>query len=74
MIARFAGVLVFIATMAAAQTPAPRDWPVYGGDAGGARFSPLTGITRENVAKLTVAWAYHTGEPAFDLSGNRHSR
>ena len=54
--------------IAAAQTPVPRDWPVYGGDAGGTRFSPLTRITRDNVAKLVVAWAYHTGEPAFDLA------
>jgi len=28
------------------------DWPVYGHDAGGMRFSPLTQITRENVAQL----------------------
>jgi quinoprotein glucose dehydrogenase len=54
--------------IAAAQTPDPHDWPVYGGDAGGARFSPLARITRDNVAKLVVAWAYHTGEPAFDLA------
>jgi quinoprotein glucose dehydrogenase len=65
---RFACVWLLLATIVAAQTPAPRDWPVYGGDAGGTRFSPLARITRENVAKLVVAWAYHTGEPAFDLA------
>jgi quinoprotein glucose dehydrogenase len=69
MNARFAApLLVFCCAIAAAQTPAPRDWPVYGGDAGGSRFSPLARITRDNVAKITVAWAYRTGEPAFDLS------
>lgn len=37
-------------------------WPVYGGDAGGARFSPLTQITRDNVGRLEVAWTFHTGD------------
>ena len=61
-------LLVVCCAIAGAQAPAPRDWPVYGGDAGGARFSPLARITRDNVAKLVVAWRYHTGEPVFDLS------
>jgi len=42
---------------------APRDaseWPAYGGDPGGSRFAPLARITRENVARLEVAWTYHT--------------
>src|SRR5918993_3723321 len=54
--------------IAAAQAPIAHDWAVYGGDAGGTRFSPLARITRDNVAKLIVAWAYHTGEPPFDLA------
>jgi len=44
-------------TLAAA--PAPTDWPAYGKDAGGARFSPLTQITPANVGQLQVAWTYH---------------
>jgi quinoprotein glucose dehydrogenase len=42
---------------------APRtasEWPSYGGDPGGSRFAPLAQITRENVARLEVAWTYHT--------------
>ena len=38
------------------------EWPVYGHDAGGARYSPLKQINVENVSKLTRAWTYHTGE------------
>jgi len=38
------------------------DWPVYGGDAGGARWSPHAQIDRANVAKLAVAWSIHTGD------------
>ena len=40
----------------------PGDWPAYGGDAGGSRFSPLTQVHRGNVAALRVAWTFHTGE------------
>jgi len=53
-----------------ASLQAPGDWPVYGRDPGGARFSPLTQITRANVAQLQVAWTYHTG--LLDMSGRRH--
>lgn len=62
-------VLGIVLALAApdAQAPSAREWPVYGGDAGGSRFSPLARITRDNVSKLSVAWQYHTGEPAFDL-------
>ncbi|MGH7533873.1 MAG: pyrroloquinoline quinone-dependent dehydrogenase, partial [Gemmatimonadales bacterium] len=40
------------------------EWPAYGGDPGGQRFSPLTEITPANVGRLEVAWTYHTGELA----------
>nr|MDQ3045231.1 PQQ-binding-like beta-propeller repeat protein [Chloroflexota bacterium] len=39
------------------------EWPAYGHDALGSRFSPLSEINRSNVGRLTVAWTYHTGEP-----------
>lgn len=45
------------------QGPAPNDqWPAYGGDPGGNRFSTLTDITPANVAGLEPAWTYRTGE------------
>lgn len=37
------------------------DWPHYGGDEGGGRFSPLTQINKGNVARLELAWQYRTG-------------
>ena len=48
----------------ASQSP---DWPAYGRDRGGERFSPLRSIHRGNVARLAVAWEYSTGEagPSF---------
>ncbi|MCU1260780.1 MAG: quinoprotein glucose dehydrogenase, partial [Bryobacterales bacterium] len=39
-----------------------QDWPVYGGDAGGTRYSPLKQINRTNIATLKPAWTYHTGD------------
>ena len=61
--------LLLVASLQA-PPPATGDWPSYGRDPGGARFSPLTQITRANVAGLQVAWTYHTGMP--DLTGMGH--
>jgi quinoprotein glucose dehydrogenase len=46
------------------------DWPTYGGDPGGTRYSTLKQIDRANITKLRVAWTYHTGalEPKTDLN------
>jgi quinoprotein glucose dehydrogenase len=38
------------------------DWPVYGGNASGTHYSPLSQINRGNVKSLRVAWTYDTGE------------
>jgi quinoprotein glucose dehydrogenase len=42
------------------------DWPHYGGDLGGSRFSPLAQINRDNVDQLRVAWTGRTGELRHD--------
>src|SRR5437016_1146400 len=39
-----------------------KDWPTYGHDVGGMRYSPLTQITPANVATLRRVWTYETGE------------
>ena len=44
-----------------AQTKPDSDWPTYGNDAGGSRYSPAVQINRGNVDKLRVAWTYRTG-------------
>ena len=38
------------------------DWPAYGQNPGGSRYSSLTQITRDNVKDLQVAWIYQTGD------------
>ena len=44
---------------AAPATAAAGEWPTYGRDAGGERFSPLDQINTGNVARLTPAWTFH---------------
>jgi len=38
------------------------DWPAYGGNSAGTRYSPMTQINLQNVGKLKLAWTYDTGE------------
>src|SRR3954452_11371197 len=45
------------------------DWPTYGHDPGGMRYSPLTQLTPANVAQLQPAWVYHM-KPAAPASTN----
>ena len=49
------------------------DWPHYGGDAGGQRFSSAAQITPENVRGLKVAWTYSTGEMKRHPDAIQHS-
>jgi len=61
-IAAAALVLLCSAATARADAPETADWPVTGGDPGGARFSKLADIDRTNVGRLEVAWTYHHGD------------
>src|SRR2546430_4215604 len=40
----------------------PVDWPAYGHDPQGTRYSPAAAIDRGNVARLAPTWTYRTGE------------
>src|SRR5262245_59206889 len=42
------------------------DWLTTGSDRGNTRYSALTQINRDNVAKLRVVWEFHTGDLAPD--------
>jgi quinoprotein glucose dehydrogenase len=57
-----AAALLSFAAWAAADDVAPAgEWPAYGRDAGGMRYSPLADIDRGNVSRLAVAWTFRTG-------------
>ncbi len=48
---------------------APQDWLTYSGNYSAQRYSPLTGINRQNVAQLRSAWMYQIKKPGvFETS------
>jgi len=48
-----------------------KEWPTYGHDPGGMRFSPLTQITPANVGQIKVAWVYHMKPAGFVAPAGR---
>ena len=55
-------VLLLVAAPAAQQNRRRGEWPHYGGDPGGQKYSELTQIDRSNVSRLQLAWEWKTGE------------
>ena len=47
-----------------ARVPLAQEWPTYGHDPGGIRYSPVAQLTPGNVGQLQVAWVYHMKPPA----------
>jgi alcohol dehydrogenase (cytochrome c) len=45
--------------------PPTSTWPTYNGDYSGRRYSTLRQIDKDNVARLTVAWAFQTHSDAL---------
>ena len=59
--------------IAKGQVSGDTEWPAYGNDPGGMRYSPLSQINRENVSKLKVAWIFHTGDVSDGTRDRRRS-
>jgi len=53
------------------QTDKEQDWPFYGGDQAGTKFSSLADVDRSNVSRLAVAWEWTTREKALPDFGTR---
>ena len=69
---KLATLIVFVAAGGFLPASAQTDWPTYGHDPGGQRYSPLTQITPTNASDLKVAWVYHmkpANAPEFMPSG-----
>jgi quinoprotein glucose dehydrogenase len=64
---------ISLAFYAHAQVGPASDWPAYGNDPGGMRHSALSQINRENVAKLKIAWVFHTGDISTGEDGRKRS-
>jgi quinoprotein glucose dehydrogenase len=58
----FARLIVLLA-MLVCTVQGQSDWPTFGHDPGGQRFSPLKQIDTTNVSKLKLAWSYDTQAP-----------
>ena len=58
--ATLGGACIWFSAILFAQAKPDSEWPTYGNDAGGTRYSPAAQINRGNVDKLTVAWTYRT--------------
>ena len=67
MLSKFMPVLLASLLGGTALAASPTDWPNYGNDDGGTRFSPLTQITPANVGKLKVAWTFHLNQAPSTL-------
>ncbi len=76
--ARLASLAALLAaTLSACAEPAElaltgptADWPHYGSDPGGLRWSPLDQIHRGNVGELELAWSYHHGDVSDGSDGS----
>jgi quinoprotein glucose dehydrogenase len=61
-------LLLLLTGACTAQTVKPEEWPVYGRDDAGSRYSPLDQINRDNVKDLRVAWRWSS--PDNDAARN----
>jgi quinoprotein glucose dehydrogenase len=66
------------ADVVAARAPQPQlatgpDWPAYGGTYHAQRYTPLTQITPENVARLEQEWEFRTGDMPEDPEAGDYS-
>ena len=52
--------ILFSVVMANAQHNT--EWPCYGNDPGGSRYSPLDQVNINNVKQLHITWTFQTGE------------
>lgn len=71
MTLRSAGRIAWLATVAACSTPqspaasasdSTIEWPHYGGDPGGMKYSPAAVVNRDNVGRLRIAWRVRIGD------------
>ncbi|HTA68698.1 MAG TPA: PQQ-binding-like beta-propeller repeat protein, partial [Bryobacteraceae bacterium] len=59
---RYLILALAVALLTGFQKSPDGEWPAYGRDPGGQRFSPLSMINRENVQSLKIAWTFRSGD------------
>ncbi len=65
------GALLVSVAAANAQSRAMVQWPFYGGDQEGTKYSTLTDINTGNVSRLHTAWTWKPNEAAIERYGTR---
>lgn len=73
-LASLGGLALWLAAGCAAREPVDysgplAEWPEYGGDKGGLRYSPLDQIRPDNVDRLEPAWVFHHGDVSDGSDG-----
>ena len=65
------GLSIILGAVLAAQRGQSRqvEWPTYGGDPAGSKYSPADDITPQNVQRLTIAWQWEHGEKPLEEYG-----
>ena len=72
-----AGILLCVAavcldaTLRAQTGAAGGEWPAYGGDLGGTKYSPLDQIDATNFGSLRIAWRWDSPDVSLDLDAIR---
>lgn len=64
-------VVVAFATAAPSLLAQEVDWTANGRDALGTRYSPAAELTRDNIARLSVAWTYRTRETQVQFATSK---
>src|SRR5213593_3568871 len=60
-----------LTTAAVLEERAGDQWPFYGGDQAGTKYSPLTDVNRSTVSRLRIVWEWSVGEKALEAFGTR---
>ncbi|MFP6572855.1 MAG: hypothetical protein VB674_09605, partial [Vicinamibacterales bacterium] len=47
--------------------PTNGEWPTYGGDLGGTKYSPLRQIDRSNFENLEIAWRWQSADAYLSI-------
>jgi quinoprotein glucose dehydrogenase len=61
-------LITCLVTLTRHEAGAGRDWPAYGGNPEGTRYSPLTEVNRGTVERLEVAWQFDPADVAISPS------
>ena len=71
MLKHVIAALLVAGAVTLAPDPREQDWPFYGGDQGGMKYSPLAEINPSTVARLRVVWEWSPREKALAQYGTR---